>query len=141
MMYTEPPAPQPQPQPGMRRHATEPIPSTTQTTVTFDDDPTILRGPTTDGDSHESDPHFHRELTPGDGLYLAPKFLDEWRQGTTGSLEGALLDLHEEAAPPVAPTTEANKAWWENNRRKKSISSRPRRAEAFDGEYAETNGM
>lgn len=135
---TGPPAPQPQP--GIMRHATEPIPSTTQTTVTFDDEPQILTAPATDRDSPESGPDHRPEFTPGDGLYLPPKYLDEWRQATIGSLGGALLDLHEDDAAPQ-PTGDTGKAWWESGPRKKSISSRPRNAEAFDGEYAETNGM
>lgn len=133
LTYTGPPAPAP----GIKRNATEPIPSTTQTTVTFDDEPTILQGPASEGGSVMSD-HDHREFTPGDGLYLPPKFLDEWRQATVGLLGGPLLDLHEKSAPPVA---DPGRAWWEEGPRTKSISSRPRKAEAFDGEYAETNGM
>lgn len=133
MAYTGPPAPQP----GIRRNATEPIPSTTQTTVTFDDEPTILQGPASEGGSVVSD-HDRREFTPGDGLYLPPKFLDEWRQATVGSLGGPLLSLHEKSVPPVA---DPGRAWWEEGPKGKGMSSRPRKAEAFDGEYAETNGM
>lgn len=136
--YTGPPAPQPQP--GIMRHATEPIPSTTQTTVTFDDEPHILTSPATDRDSPGSDPDPRPLLTPGDGLYLPPKYLDEWRQATIGSLGGALLDLHEGGSAPQS-TADNGKAWWESGPAKRSISSRPRKAEAFDGEYAETNGM
>lgn len=123
--------------PGIRRNATEPIPSTTQTTVTFDDEPTILQGPAREDGSVMSDQD-HRDFTPGDGLYLPPKFLDEWRQATVGSLGGPMLNLREKSAPPVA---DPSRAWWEDGPRTKSMSSRPRKAEAFDGEYSETNGM
>lgn len=129
----------PQPHPSIIKNATEPIPSTTQTTVTFDDEPHILTDPATEVGSRESDRDYRPEYTPGDGLYLPPKYLDEWRQATVGSLGGALLDLKEEAG--TQPASDTGKAWWESEPRQKNISSRPRKAEAFDGEYAETNGM
>jgi hypothetical protein len=76
-------------------------------------------------------------LKPGEGMYNPPKFLDEWRKGTIGTLSGALLDLSEEHLPSI----DKDKTWWEGHGRGKgSISSRPRKAEAFDGEYDETNG-
>jgi hypothetical protein len=71
-------------------------------------------------------------------MYNPPTFLDEWRKGTVGTLSGALLDLAEVDAPPSA---EKDKTWWENGKRRSSIPTRPRKAEAFDGEYDETNGM
>jgi hypothetical protein len=77
-------------------------------------------------------------MTPGDGLYKAPEWLEEWKQGTVGTLAGPLLDLAEEQIPGV----DKNKAWWEdgNQRRSSSQTNRSRNAEAFDGEYDNTNG-
>lgn len=98
-----------------------------------------------DSDSSDSGPH-HRisgklfrdreTLRPGDGLYNPPTWLDEWKKGTVGTLSGALLDVNEDNLP----TIDKNKAWWERGPRGSSSASRPRKAEAFDGEYDETNG-
>lgn len=96
-----------------------------------------------DGDRSDHEHHFseyfHRhEYKPGQGLYNAPKFLSEWKKGTVGTLSGTMLDLSDE----TTPTLDKGQTWWETppSQRRNSISSRPRRAEAFDGEYAETNG-
>lgn len=89
---------------------------------------------------HHFSEHFHRhEYTPGHGLYNPPKYLDEWRKGTVGTLSGTMLDLYDE----TSPTVDKGQTWWETppSQRRDSISSRPRKAEAFDGEYDETNGM
>jgi hypothetical protein len=100
----------------------------------------------TDSDSGRSDHHHHisgrifrarDSLKPGEGMYNPPKFLDEWKKGTVGTLSGALLDLSEEHMSAA----DRDKAWWEaNGRRGSGISSRPRKAEAFDGEYDDTHG-
>ena len=133
----QPQQPQPHPQPGIRRHDTEPIPRTTQTTVTFEDDPRVSKGYLSDGDSRATGTDLRRaEYTPGDGLYLPPNFLDEWKQATVGSLSGTLLHLAEDLPQGVGK----DKTWWESEGSKRGISARPRKAEAFDGEYAETNG-
>lgn len=91
------------------------------------------------------DSHHHRvsnmvfkrpeEMAPGNGLYKPPKWLDEWKKGTVGTLGGNLLDVHESHAP--AP--DQNKAWWEKDGRQGNhpYGTRPRKAEAFDGEYDE----
>lgn len=83
---------------------------------------------------------FHRHTyKPGEGLYNPPKYLDEWKKGTVGTLSGTLLDLSD----GTSPVLDKNQTWWETSpsQRRGSISSRPRRAEAFDGEYDENNGM
>lgn len=88
---------------------------------------------------HHLAQYFHRqEYKPGHGLYNPPKYLNEWKTGTVGTLSGTLLDLSGE----MTPTLENGQTWWETppSQRRGSISSRPRRAEAFDGEYDEING-
>ncbi|KAH6609375.1 hypothetical protein Trco_002721 [Trichoderma cornu-damae] len=82
------------------------------------------------------------ELLPGDGLYNSPHWLGEWQKGTVGTLSGTLLDLS--GNQPGGPT-EKNNAWMDreqggHHRRNSSMTSRPRKAEAFDGEYDDTNG-
>lgn len=78
-------------------------------------------------------------LRPGEGLYKSPTWLNEYEKATVGSLGGNLLDLAE-SQPSGA---DKNKAWWEGGGRSNnsSYSSRPRKAEAFDGEYDDTDGM
>ncbi|KAL1838673.1 hypothetical protein VTJ49DRAFT_2425 [Mycothermus thermophilus] len=79
---------------------------------------------------------------PAQDVYQHPPYLDEWKKATVGALTGALLDL-DDAGPAAAPT-DKNPAWWErpqSRHRSNSLSSRPVKAEAFEGEYAETNGM
>ena len=99
-----------------------------------------------DSDYSDDDSHSHKisnmifkpreEMAPGDGLYLPPQWLDEWKKGTVGSLAGPLLEIKD-----VAHVSEpdVNKAWWEQDNRTKShgYAARPRKAEAFDGEYDE----
>lgn len=88
---------------------------------------------------HHFSEYFHRhQYRPGEGLYNPPKFLDEWKKGTVGTLAGTFLDLSDGKSPVV----DKNQPWWETSpsQRRGNISSRPRRAEAFDGEYDETNG-
>jgi len=81
--------------------------------------------------------HARDRLKPGQGMFKAPQYLDEWRKGTVGTLSGALLDLNDDGAP-----ADRDKAWWETpSKRRGSLPSRPLKAEAFDGEYDETNGM
>ncbi|EPE10087.1 hypothetical protein F503_05182 [Ophiostoma piceae UAMH 11346] len=99
-------------------------------------------------DRHFNDPHHHHiskmvyrarnNFLPGQGKHKRPEYLDEWKQGIVGTLSGPLLDLNDQPGPP----SDSDKAWWETNgRRRGSISgARPRKAEAFDGEYDEANG-
>lgn len=89
-------------------------------------------------DHHVSNMVFKRreDMSPGNGLYKPPKFLDEWKKATVGTLGGTLLDVHESHAAPPDP---GNKAWWEKEGRRGNhpYGARPRKAEAFDGEYDE----
>lgn len=80
------------------------------------------------------------QFRPGQGMYQPPTYLDEWKKATVGTLSGALLDLDDE---PANVTVEKDKPWWETppSQRRGSVASRPRKAEAFDGEYDETHGM
>lgn len=91
-------------------------------------------------DEHRFGEYFHRrEYKPGQGMYNPPKLLGEWRKGTVGTLSGTMLDLEDETTSKV----DHSQTWWETppTQRRGSISTRPRKAEAFDGEYDETNGM
>ncbi|KAF7548157.1 hypothetical protein G7Z17_g7239 [Cylindrodendrum hubeiense] len=99
-------------------------------------------------DSFSSDgSHHHRfsnmvfkrreEMTPGNGLYKPPQWLDEWKKATVGTLAGTLLNLQESPKESNSPPEDPNKAWWEQDGRRQSYPSRPRKAEAFDGEYSE----
>ena len=105
------------------------------------------------GDRRFDDPHHHRisnmvyrarsHLQPGQGTYLPPTYLEEWKQGTTGTLSGGLLDLSITGPPP--PSTDRDKAWWEKSGKRRGSNTaaappRPRKGEAFDGEYDETHG-
>ncbi|KAG6041109.1 hypothetical protein E4U41_005979 [Claviceps citrina] len=77
------------------------------------------------------------ELHPGEGLYKPPDWLDEHKKAPVGSLSGNLLDLCDNQ-PLVA---EKSQGWWDVGGRSKntSYSPRPRKAEAFDGEYDDTD--
>lgn len=81
------------------------------------------------------------EMRPGDGLYSSPQWLDEWKKSTVGTLSGTLLDL---TGNKPAGLAEKNDAWLDREQgghhRRVSSATRPRRAEAFDGEYDDTNG-
>ncbi|KAI0126528.1 hypothetical protein BJ170DRAFT_724029 [Xylariales sp. AK1849] len=92
-----------------------------------------------DASSHRLRDYWHRDkFHPGQVTYKAPKYLDEWKKGTVGTLSGALLDITAEVPKPLEPE-DKDSAWWEGNgKRRGSISSRPKKAEAFDGEYDET---
>ena len=72
-------------------------------------------------------------LHPGEGLYRSPVWLDEWKQATVGTLDGKYLDVGD------ADVDDRGKAWWEGSGRKRSVGSRARKAEAFDGEYENSN--
>ncbi|CAJ2500578.1 Uu.00g034310.m01.CDS01 [Anthostomella pinea] len=80
--------------------------------------------------------YMHRgNLKPGQGMYQPPQYLDEWKKGTTGTLSGTLLEITGQPGSPA----DTNKAWWEGGgKRRKSMSTRPQKAEAFDGEYDDT---
>ncbi|KAI1338283.1 hypothetical protein F5Y15DRAFT_416930 [Xylariaceae sp. FL0016] len=81
---------------------------------------------------------FHRDnLGPGQGMYKPPIYLDEWKTGTVCTLSGSLMDISQKSEP--SPDVDKSKPWWENGgRRRSSVSARPQKAEAFDGEYDDT---
>ncbi len=92
---------------------------------------------------HVSDYLYHarEKMQPGEGIFKPGPFLEEWKKAPISSLTGNLLDL-EDVPPP--PDKNANTAWWEGpqtRRRSTSLSSRPKKAEAFEGEYDDTHGM
>lgn len=91
-----------------------------------------------ENDHHMSELFHRHEYRPGQGLYQPPKYLSEWKKGTVGTLSGTMLELSGE----VTPTADKGQTWWETppSQRRGSVSTRPRKAEAFDGEYDETNG-
>ncbi|KAK4218249.1 hypothetical protein QBC37DRAFT_437504 [Rhypophila decipiens] len=108
------------------------------------------RGTDSDSDSDRGREEHHHYISnivhrardryePGQGLFKPTKYLDEWRKATVGTLSGALLDL--DNVPPTAGPVEKNAAWWEGapSKRRTSMSSRPRNAEAFEGEYDDTS--
>ncbi|KAK6214939.1 hypothetical protein QIS74_07958 [Colletotrichum tabaci] len=75
-----------------------------------------------------------KTFRPGEGIYKPPVYLDEWKKATVGSLSGAMLDLSDERLASLDQDT----PWWEGGKRRGS-TSRPRKAEAFDGEYDDTH--
>ncbi|KAK4191859.1 hypothetical protein QBC35DRAFT_279575 [Podospora australis] len=98
-------------------------------------------------DSDSDDEHSHRvsnmlyhgrdKYQPGEGIFKPTSYLDEWQHAPVGALTGALLDLEE--APSAQ---EKNGTWWETPQgrtRSSSLSSRPKKAEAFIGEYDDIN--
>lgn len=92
---------------------------------------------------HHFREYFHRDKShPGQTVYQPPKFLEEWKKATIGQLSDALLDT--QAQVPKTPenaTHDSNTAWWESpSGRRGSMSSRTPKAEAFEGEYAESSG-
>ncbi|KAI2630388.1 hypothetical protein GGS26DRAFT_591690 [Hypomontagnella submonticulosa] len=100
-----------------------------------------------DDDDYESDESGHdlgvhdymnrSRLRPGRGMYQPPKYLDEWKKATVGTLSGALLDLTEEPEPGV----DKSKPWWENSgRRRSSTTTRPPPTEGFNAAYDDTTG-
>ncbi|OIW24079.1 hypothetical protein CONLIGDRAFT_664446 [Coniochaeta ligniaria NRRL 30616] len=82
--------------------------------------------------------HGREKLRPGQGMFQPTTYLDEWKTATVGTLSGALLDLEDE---PANLTIEKDKPWWETppSQRRGSVPARPRKAEAFDGEYDDTH--
>ncbi|KAK8103925.1 uncharacterized protein PG998_010958 [Apiospora kogelbergensis] len=69
----------------------------------------------------------HENLQPGHGLYRSPNYLDEWKKGTVGEIDG-----------PWWETKDTKETRDSKGRRRGSMSSRVKKAEAFDGEYDET---
>lgn len=92
-----------------------------------------------DHEHHFSEILHRHDYKPGRGLYNPPKYLSDWKKGTVGILSGMMLDLGDELT-----STDGDKGstWWETPpSQRPGSTSRPRRAEAFDGEYDEGNGM
>jgi hypothetical protein len=89
---------------------------------------------------HISDFLYGRDrYQPGQGIFKPTPYLDEWKKATVGALSGGLLDLEQ-----VPPGAEKNGTWWDQSqsqsrRRSDSMSNRPIKAEAFEGEYDETS--
>ncbi|KAK3299936.1 uncharacterized protein B0H64DRAFT_3001 [Chaetomium fimeti] len=77
------------------------------------------------------------KFQPGQGIFQPSKFLEEWKGANVGALSGGLLDLED-----VPASGEKNAALVDASQsrlRSNSLSSRPKKAEAFEGEYDETN--
>ncbi|KAI1464098.1 uncharacterized protein F4812DRAFT_463157 [Daldinia caldariorum] len=102
-----------------------------------------------EGDDYDSDMSDHKlglhdymyrgKLKPGRGMYQPPKYLEEWKKATVGTLAGPLLDLHEE------PNLVADKSmpWWESppsSKRRGSTTTRPQ-LEAREEPYDDTKGQ
>ncbi|KAI0444854.1 hypothetical protein F4803DRAFT_560526 [Xylaria telfairii] len=71
----------------------------------------------------------HDGLKPGQGIYRAPPYLNEWKQATPGILSGPLLDLAQEPAQPL----DKNTPWWEATSKRRSGSFTQSPKAAFDG--------
>ncbi|KAI8959693.1 hypothetical protein F5Y11DRAFT_296787 [Daldinia sp. FL1419] len=86
---------------------------------------------------------YRGKLTPGRGIYQPPKYLEEWKKATVGTLAGPLLDLNEEPnANNTNTTDDKSMPWWEsppNSKRRGSTTTGPS-PEAFGGSYDETRG-
>jgi hypothetical protein len=83
-------------------------------------------------------------LKTGKGVYQPPHWLDEWKKATVGSLAGSLLNVSADPASTAPATSQQDQdtAWWEDGgRRRSSYPSKPRKAEAYEGEYDNSNGM
>ncbi|KAK0659723.1 hypothetical protein QBC41DRAFT_45127 [Cercophora samala] len=98
-----------------------------------------------EGGHHVSNLVYHGRdrYVPGDGLYQPTPYLDEWQKATVGALTGALLDLEDVPPSTAEKGGGGNGTWWESPKsrtRASSLSSRPKKAEAFEGEYDDTNG-
>ncbi|PFH55936.1 hypothetical protein XA68_17373 [Ophiocordyceps unilateralis] len=103
-------------------------------------DPPAYEASELQGSHHASRPIFkaHDDRRPRQGFCEPPRWMDEWSKATTGTLSGALLDLGYEQPSAV----DTNRAWWETSGQGNGAIRPPkqRRAEAFDGEYDDTNG-
>ncbi|KAG4222489.1 hypothetical protein PC116_g29037 [Phytophthora cactorum] len=67
---------------------------------------------------------YRGKLKPGRGMYQPPKYLEEWKKATVGTLAGPLLDLNEEPNP----VADKNTPWWESppsGKRRGSTTTRP----------------
>lgn len=80
--------------------------------------------------------HHHHKYEPGNGLYAPPQRLTEWKTGERALLAGSLLDLEDDASE----IDDAEKATWWETRPSRKRSVRQKKAEAYDGEYDDSNG-
>ncbi|TAQ91616.1 hypothetical protein B7494_g19 [Chlorociboria aeruginascens] len=79
--------------------------------------------------------HGFRHDGSGEGVYIPSRRLDEWKKGAVALLSEDLLDLDD-----VQTDAEKDKAWWEaGHTGRRQSSSRQRKAEAYDGEYDDSN--
>jgi hypothetical protein len=86
--------------------------------------------------------HLHHSHPQNDGVYVPSPRLDEWKKGGVALLSGPLLDLEVKTNQTELSESEKDKAWWEagnTGRRRRSSTSTPRKAEAYDGEYDDSN--
>ncbi|KAG9233554.1 hypothetical protein BJ875DRAFT_378390 [Amylocarpus encephaloides] len=84
--------------------------------------------------------HQKQENVSEQGVYTPARRLDEWKKGGVAQLSGPLLNLDLKEQIEL----DKDKAWWEaghTNKRRRSTSTKQRRAEAYDGEYDDNNGM
>ncbi|KAI1448673.1 hypothetical protein F5Y02DRAFT_277631 [Annulohypoxylon stygium] len=80
-----------------------------------------------------------RKLKPGRGMYQPPKYLEEWKKSTVGTLAGSLLDLNVQPPDPN-PVADKGTPWWENSgRRRSSTTTRPP-PDLFSETYDDTQG-
>jgi hypothetical protein len=101
--------------------------------------PTNANGPNATRNPPNAHHHFsnilHRhDNVPGQGVYMATRRLDEWKKGGVVLLDGAMLDLD----APEKTEAEKDKAWWEAGnvgRRRRSSTTKSRKAEAYDSEF------
>ena len=78
-----------------------------------------------------------RKHANDDGVYDPPSRLEEWKQGGVAKLCDDLLDLEDFDSSGV----DKNKTWWEAGNSGKRRDSTRNRAEAYEGEYTDSNGM
>jgi hypothetical protein len=101
--------------------------------------PGIPRLVTVDAAKLEMPSTINNDESLAPGVYVPSRRLDEWKKGGAVLLDGAMLDLN------LAERTNSarDKAWWEarNTGRRRRSSTKQRRAEAYDGEYDDNNGM
>ncbi|KAH6669570.1 hypothetical protein B0J14DRAFT_672588 [Halenospora varia] len=103
--------------------------------------------------SHNATPHgsaeHHRHLPhllhqkhdglQGETVYTPTPRLDEWKKGGVAQLSGSLLDLDIDDQNEL----EKDKTWWEagHSGKRRRSTTKQRKAEAYDGEYDDSNGM
>lgn len=105
--------------------------------------PTTGDGPI-DHDEHHHHHHLlldemfhHHKYEPGNGLYAPSQRLTEWKKAEKAVLAGTLLDLED----GESENNDGTKAplWEAGPSRKRSV--RQKKAEAYDGEYDDSNGI